>query len=380
LSYLILRSDCIIVFCILLIDTVYMKIAFVAPFEEAVPPKKYGGTELVIYNIITELVKSGHEVTLFGTGDSNVPCKLEAIFPQSIRTIEPFTTDQKARDAVKYLGISKIVKVLQENDFDIVHNHAGWRFLLFADLIKQPIITTLHGPMGLEYQKVGWNAKPGLPFVSISDNQRKDYPTLNYVKTVYNGIDLSLFPHRGINIQPDNGKGEYLFFLGRMSPEKGAKEAIEAAKITGHKLIIAAKIDAVDKEYWEEVKPMIDGDRIEFIGEVTFEEKVLWLKNAKALLAPIQWEEPFGLFIIEAMACGTPALGMARGSFSEIIQNGRNGFLSKTVEEMAGQIEKVDSIDRVECRKSVEEKFTKEKMTEGYLEAYKMVVSGEVQN
>jgi glycosyltransferase involved in cell wall biosynthesis len=353
-----------------------MKIAMVAPFEETVPPTKYGGTELVVSHIVTVLTKLGHDVTLFASGDSKPACKLISIVPQAIRTQEPYISDMKAREAVKYLGISKIINVIQHDGYDIVHNHIGWRFLLFNELINKPIVTTLHGPMDLAYQRVGFNAKSGLPFVSISDNQRRAYPSLNYVKTVYNGIEIELFPFRGNSESITNGLGEYLFILGRMSPEKGVKEAIEVAKKSGKKLIIAAKVDAVDTKYYEEVKPMIDGQQIVFIGEVGFDQKTELLKNAYALLAPIQWEEPFGLNVVESMACGTPVLGMKRGSFPELITPGLDGFLATSVEEMAAQVGEVGKIDRADCRKTVETRFTREIMAQGYLEVYNKIISG----
>lgn len=345
----------------------------VAPFEESVPPIKYGGTELVVYNLVSELVKLGHEVTLFASGDSKVDCRLIPIFPQAIRTLEPYISDMKARDAAKYLGISKILKGLQDGDFDIIHNHIGWRFLLFYSLIHTPMVTTLHGPMDLAYQRVGFSADPNFSFISISDNQRKAFPTLSYIKTVYNGIDLTLFPFRA-NDPPQSEYGEYLFMLGRMSHEKGVKEAIQVAKATDKKLVIAAKIDAVDQKYWEEVKPMVDDKEIIYIGEIGFDKKTELLKNAYALLAPIQWEEPFGLNVIESMACGTPVLGMARGSFPELITHGKDGFLAHTVEEMVDQIPKVSSIDRRECRKTVETRFSRGIMARGYEDAYKKII------
>lgn len=336
----------------------------VAPVEESVPPKQYGGTELVVYNIITELVNRGHQVTLFGTGDSEVPCPVVPVFPQSIRTIEPYASDPKSRDAAKYVGISKVIDSINTNHFDIVHNHIGWRFLLFAELLKnQKVITTMHGPLSLPYQYMGFKADPSYQFVSISDNQRKDCPDLHYAATVYNGIDPTLFP---FSDTPE----DYLFILGRMSPEKGVKEAIEVAKKSGQKLIIAAKIDHVDTAYWNEVKPMIDGEQIKFIGEVGLEEKTKLLMNAKALLAPIQWEEPFGLNVVEAMVSGTPVLGMRRGSFPELVVQGVTGYLEDTVDALADHVKEIGSINRHVCRKHVEDHFTKQHMADGYLRVY----------
>jgi glycosyltransferase involved in cell wall biosynthesis len=344
-----------------------MRIAMVAPFEEAVPPLKYGGTELVVYNVVTELVARGHDVTLFATGDSRVPCTLVPIYPQSLRTLEPYHSDVKLRDVAKYRAIAKVIDLINKDHFDIVHNHNGWRFLLFPEFLRLPVVTTMHGPLNQPYQTLGYLADSRYRFVSISDNQRKDMPDLPYAATVYNGLDVSLFT-------PSYEPGSYLFFLGRMSPEKGVKQAIEVAKKTGEKLIIAAKIDTVDEGYWAEVKPMIDGVQIQFVGEIDFPTKVKYLSGAKALLAPIQWEEPFGLYVTEAMACGTPALGMARGSFPEIIESGKNGFLSTTVDEMAEQVRHIPEIDRRVCRKSVEEKFSKTAMADGYLAVYESML------
>jgi glycosyltransferase involved in cell wall biosynthesis len=352
-----------------------MRIAMLSPFEESVPPKKYGGTELIVSNLIMEFVKMGHDVTLFATGDAEVPCKVEAIFPQAIRKIPPFDTDQKARESVKWVGIGRIIEKLQKEKFDIVHSHIGWRLLTLGNLINQPLVTTLHGPMHLTYQHVGFTAIPNYQFVSISDNQRKAFPNLQYVKTVYNGIAVEQFPF-------SDKAGDYLCLLGRFSPEKGVKEAIAIAKKAGMTLKIAAKIDLVDQPFYESVKPEIDGKQIQFMGEIGFDEKTELLKNAYALLAPIQWEEPFGLNVVEAMACGTPVIGTKRGSFPELITHGKNGFLGTTVEELASFVSQIPTIDRAYCRKTVEERFTTKIMAEGYLRAYAQVIEtfGKTQN
>lgn len=347
-----------------------MKIAMIAPFEESVPPQKYGGTEVVVYNLITELHRLGHEIILYGTGDSNVPCKLISIFDRSIRTQEPFASDHKSREMAKFGGISKVISYLQKENFDIIHNHIGWRFSMFSHLFSPPVVTTLHGPPGEINHHFIWKEFPKDLFVSISDNQRKGYPELPYVGTVYNGIDLSFYEF------DDVLDGDYFLFLARFSPEKGAREAIEIANRAGKKLVMAVKIDSIDKMYYESVAPLIKSGQVEFVGEVGGEAKVRLLKNATALLAPIQWEEPFGLFVVEAMACGTPVVGMKRGSFPELINHGKNGFLAETVEEAAYYAKQVGSIDRKVCRQSVEEKFTKEKMAEGYLKIYEKIIAG----
>jgi glycosyltransferase involved in cell wall biosynthesis len=352
-----------------------MKIAMVAPFEEAVPPYRYGGTELVVYNLVTTLVSLGHEVTVFGSGDSQVPCRLIPIFPQAIRTIEPYMSDLKAREAAKFLGISKIVSILQKEYFDIVHNHIGWRFLLSHALVSHPMITTLHGPMSMAYEKVGYEADSEASFVSISDNQRNAIPTLSYVKTVYNGIDASLFPFRGNTTKTLSNRGEYVVFLGRMSPEKGVMEAIEVARRTKKKLVIATKIDIVDQEYAQKVQSSMKGADVELLDEIDIGEKARLLGDATAMLAPIQWEEPFGLNVVESMACGTPVLGMARGSFPELITPGTNGFLAHTVDEMVADVARVSLLDRDACRQTVLARFTKERMTDAYIEAYQTVLN-----
>lgn len=346
-----------------------MKVALVAPFEESVPPHKYGGTEMVVANLATELDRRGHDVTLYATGDSQVPCKLVPIFPQAIRTQEKFSNDPKMREMAKFVGISRVIKELRFGGFDIVHNHIGWRFTMFSHLLPMPIITTLHGPPGEPYQKFIHEEFPKSEhYISISDNQRKSFPELPYAATVYNGIDLSQYALK------EKEDGDYFLFLARFSPEKGAKEAIEIAKRVGKKLVIATKIDTVDKPYYESCKELIEQSQVEFVGEIGMETKIRLLQNATALLAPIQWEEPFGLFIVEAMACGTPAVAWNRGSFPEIISHGIDGFLGNSVEELAYYAEMVPSISKDVCRKKVEQLFTKERMADGYIQAYEKVI------
>ncbi len=341
----------------------------VAPVEESVPPKKYGGTEIVVYNLITELVRLGHQVTLYASGDSQVPCELVPIFPQAIRTIEPYASDGKSRNMAKFVGLAKVIKSLNTRQFDLVHDHTNWRFFIYANLVKIPTVSTLHGHLGETYQKMIVSfCTPGR-LISISDNQRKGMPELQYVATIYNGIDTALYPFK------EKPEGDYLLFLARFSPEKGAREAIEVAKKSGQKLLMAAKVDQVDRQYFEESKALIDGRQIVFLGELGMAEKVNYLQNAKALLAPIAWEEPFGLFLVEAMSCGTPVLGMARGSFPEIIVPGKNGFLANSVEEMVEQVKLIGTIERKACRQTVEERFTKEVMAAKYVEVYQKIVS-----
>lgn len=339
----------------------------ISPFEESVPPFKYGGIELVIYNLVEQLVKKGHEVTLLATGDSKTSGKLEAIFPESIR-IHKDIRDASVRNATEFLGVRRSVEYLKDHNFDIVHNHSGWAMLLFERLINFPIVTTLHGSLDIPYQRIIFNEYKDSNYVSISLNQRKPLPNINFVDNVYNGIEIEKFEQ---NYSPEN----YFAFLGRMSPEKGPIQAIEIAKKAGVKLIMAAKVDVVDGKYFQEqVEPLIDGKQIKFIGEVNHAEKVKLLKNAKALIAPIQWEEPFGLVFIEAMICGTPVISMRRGSVPEIILDKETGFICANIEGALQSIKNVENIDRKRCYEHVRDNFSAEKMAENYLQVYKKIL------
>ena len=336
-----------------------LKIAQVAPLEESVPPIKYGGTELVISNLTEELVHRGHHVTLLAAGDSKTRATLLPVFKKSIRQ-EPDGQDLDKRNALKFIGVARVVDYLQKNHFDIIHNHLGWRLLPFSDSLPAPIVTTLHGPLDIGYQRFVYGQYPAAAYVTISKSQRRAMPHLNFVGTVYNGIDVAAFD---FSAKP----GKYLAFLGRMSPEKGPIEAIRAAKKARLPLIMAAKIDIVDKPYFaRQVKPLIDGKQIKFIGEVNHQGKVKLLKNALALLALIQWEEPFGLFMVEALACGTPVIATRRGSVPEIIQAGKTGFIVKDYREAASTIKKIGQINRRICRLTAEKRFTTEIMADGY--------------
>lgn len=344
-----------------------MKIAMLAPLEETVPPKKYGGTELVVSNLTEQLVQMGHDVTLLASGDSITSAKLEPIFEKSLRS-DPEVNQFDLRDTYKFIGVGRAVSYLQKNKFDIIHNHIGWRVLAFNNLFNAPSITTLHGPLDILYQQKVYGFYKNANYVSISRSQRKPMPDLNFVATVYNGINISTF-----KFFPSHK--DYFAFLGRMSPEKGPVQAIQIAKKAGIKLIMAAKIDAADKKYFKaEVEPLIDNKQIKFIGEVGHAGKLELLGNAKALLAPIQWEEPFGLFFIEAMACGTPVITMNRGSVPELIVDNKTGFICKNEDQAAEKIKIIDTIDRKTCFDHVNKNFSSQRMAEGYLAAYKKIL------
>lgn len=353
-----------------------MKIALLAPFEESVPPYKYGGTELIVY-YLAQILSKKHSVFLLATGDSKTKANLVPIFPRSIRK-EKISQDIQIRESLKYVGTAKVVQELKKINPDIIHNHLGWRFLPFVPFFKIPVLTTLHGPLNIPYQQFVYSQFKNFPFVSISNSQRKPFKVLNFVATVYNGIDVKQFNFN------DKPKGDYFAFLARMSPEKGPLQAIQAAKKAGIKLKMAAKVDIVDKIYFErKIKPLIDGKQIRFIGEIGAKEKNEFLKNAKGLLCPLQWEEPFGLFMIEAMACGTPVIAFNRGSVPEIIKNGETGFICKPndLNSMVKAIKKVYQMPEKEyskmrylCRKHVEKNFTAEKMVSEYEKIYKKIV------
>lgn len=341
-----------------------MKIALLSPFEECVPPEKYGGTELVVSNLAETLVSMGHEVHLLATGDSETKAVLHPVMERALRK-ESYAEDQSMRNAIKFVGISNVIKIMQDLDIEIIHNHIGWRYLPFSNHFKIPTLTTLHGPMNIGYQNILYNMFPEHPYISISNSQREPLPNLNYLSTVYNGIDLDKFDFSEL-------QGEYLVFLGRMSPEKGPKQAIEIAKKFGMKLLMAAKIDSVDIGYYEkEIEPLIDGKNIIYLGEIGPAEKNELLGNAYALLAPIQWREPFGLFMIEAMACGTPVVATDMGSVSEILVEGETGYIVENkISNFVEALKKIPLISRFKCRQHVEKNFTKETMTKNYLNVY----------
>lgn len=340
-----------------------LNIAIVSPLEERVPPAKYAGTERVVYNLCEGLTKRGHHVTLLASGQSKISGKVIPITKRPIRT-DSVGQDEKKREASKLYGIAKVLKILQKEKFDIVHNHIGWRLLIFSDLVKTPMVTTLHGPMNLEYQNYVYNIFARSSYISISNDQRAPNKKINYVSTVYNGINLDKFTF-------NNTPKKYLAFLGRMSPEKGPKQAILVAKKAGIPLIMAAKIDLVDREYFKkEIEPFIDGKFIRYIGEIGDREKDELLKNAIALLALIQWREPFGLFVIEAMACGTPVIASPLGALPELIVKNVTGYFVKNTDEAVKKIKVVSHLSRIRCREHVEKNFSLEKMVEGYEKAY----------
>lgn len=372
-----------------------MKIALIAPVEEAVPPIRYGGTERVVYEVAHGIGKLGHTVDLYASGDSRKESNY-TLYPtveKHLRATDEYKDDIKMRDVKKMMLLSNIVDSLREKNYDIIHNHAGWRYLIFSHFVHGPVVTTHHGPLNTTHHNLVYLAHKDTFHVSISNNQKKDLPQLNYIATIYNGVDIN-----ELSFTPEP-KDDYMLFLARISPEKGPLSAIHTALRLKKQLIIASKIDTADKEYYEkEVKPTIDNKYIVLKGELAVGEKVPLLQNAKLLLVPIQWEEPFGLMFTESMSCGTPVVTFARGSAPEIIVDGVTGFLVNESEELkrgdfivkkmgidglCEAVEKIYSMPqekylqmRKNCRERVEKIFTVEKMVNEYEKVYEKILSG----
>jgi glycosyltransferase involved in cell wall biosynthesis len=350
-----------------------MKIVEIAPPEEAVPPEKYGGIELVVSNVTEGLVRAGHDVTLIASGDSTTSAKLASVFDTTFRAMFPLEKENQAdilakRTYYRYIYAMNMVSIINKSSPDIVHNHFGWRTVLFSKHFNCPMITTVHSPLTAYNERQTYADFPEGNYVSISNNQRKAMPDLNWVGTVYNGIDVNRF-------DLGTGSGDYFVFLGRTSPEKGLSEICQMIRKTNHKLKIAAKIDGSDKVYFEtNVKPYIDGEQIELIGEVDHVGKNKLLGAAKGLLIWLNWEEPFGLVVPEANACGTPVIVNKRGSMPELIEDGVNGFLVDSLDEMQDKLDSVETLSREACRDYVQKNFSVEKMVEGYLDIAKKIL------
>lgn len=340
-----------------------MKIAQVAPLYESIPPKMYGGTERIVHYITEELVKMGHEVTLFASGDSNTSATLIPACVKSLRL------DPRCMDPFVYHIIQ--LQMVQEriSEFDILHYHTDYFHFPLSLTNRSTHLTTLHGRLDLPDLQPLYRIFSTIPLISISNNQRKPVPNANWAATIYHGLPLDL-----LKFNPESGL--YLAFLGRISPEKGIEKAIEMAKESSIKLKIAAKVDMVDLDYFNtEILPLMDHDLIEFIGEISEVDKSEFLGNAMALLFPINWEEPFGLVMIEAMACGTPVIAFNRGSVPEVIDEGITGFVVNSVKEGLEAIKKINRIDRKKIRTVFEQKYNAERMTRDYLKIYEQLIT-----
>ena len=341
-----------------------MKIAQIAPLWERVPPFRYGGIELIVSLLTDELVRRGHEVTLFASGDSITTAKLVSFHEQALRL------DPSIKEPGLYEQMMLTEVYTNAHHFDIIHSHVGCAALPYTSFVKTPTVHTMHGIFTSDNEKMfrrfAWQ-----PYISISEAQREPRLGLNYIRTVYNGIDTSVYPFHSEPTQP-----AYLAFVGRISPEKGPIEAIKIARASGLPLKMAGKVDAVDREYFrEQVEPLIDGDQIQYLGEVSQEEKVQLLGGATATLFPITWREPFGLVMIESMATGTPVIGMGLGAVPEVIAHEKTGFVCYSLEKMIEAVPLVTKLDRQTCRGYVLNHFSVEAMTNEYEKVFQLLGS-----
>ena len=339
-----------------------MRVAQVAPLYESVPPKLYGGTERVVSFLTEELIAQGHEVTLFGAGDSQTQAELVGVVPRALR-LDPTCKDYLAPHVLMLEHV-----IARSHVFDVIHFHVDYLAFPFARRLLCPSVSTLHGrldhpalgPMTEEYAE--------MPLVSISDAQRKPLPAANWSKTIYHGLPSELLKAR---YEP----GEYFAFIGRVSPEKRVDRAIEVAKALGVPLKIAAKVDAADVKYYEaEIKPLLDHPLIEFIGEIGEEQKSEFLGRARALLFLIDWPEPFGLAMIEAMACGTPVIAFPGGSVPEVVDPGVTGYIVSDMDEAIAAAKKVDGLDRRAVRATFDRRFSARRMAQEYVELYRSLI------
>jgi glycosyltransferase involved in cell wall biosynthesis len=336
-----------------------MRIAQIAPLTEAVPPKLYGGTERVVSWLTEELIGLGHDVTLFASGDSHTSAKLEPMWPRALRL------DGSVRDP-NALHMMMLERVYQRSaEFDFLHFHLDYYpFSLFSRQ-PTPFVTTLHGRLDLPEHQPVFDTFSTIPVVSISNSQRRPLPQANWVRTVLHGLPEKL-------LMPKPVKPDYLAFLGRIAPEKGIDRAIRIAQHCGIPLKVAAKVDRADKDYYDEqIKPLLRSGNVEFIGEINDTQKSDFLSGAIALLVPIDWPEPFGLVMIEAMACGTPVIAFNRGSVAEVIDDGISGFIVEDINGAIGAVDRLDQLSRAKIRRHFEQRFTARRMAQDYLSVYR---------
>ncbi len=339
-----------------------MRVAQVAPLTEAIPPKLYGGTERVVYWLIEELVALGHDVTLFASGDSHTSAKLQAYWPRALRL------DGAIRDP-NALHISMLEHVRrQASEFDFLHFHLDYYpFSLFARQ-PTPFLTTLHGRLDLPEHQLVFNTFSSIPVVSISNAQRRPLPQARWTRTIHHGLPEKL-------LMPQPVTPSYFAFLGRIALEKRVDRAIRIAEHCGIPLKIAAKVDRYDRDYFEEeIKPMLNSPYVEYIGEIGDKDKSQFLSGAIALLVPIDWPEPFGLVMIEAMACGAPVIAYNRGSVPEIIDEGLTGFIVEDEAGAIGAVDRLGELSRTRIRKQFEQRFTARRMALDYLAVYRSLM------
>jgi glycosyltransferase involved in cell wall biosynthesis len=339
-----------------------MRIAQVSSLMEAVPPKLYGGTERIVSFLTEELVEMGHDVTLFASGDSVTSAKLDPCWPQAMR----LDADAKDYLAPHIMMVERIARRAAE--FDIIHLHIDYLSYPILSRMSVPFVTTLHGRLDLPVLPPLYAMFPHVPVVSISDSQRGPLPGANYIGTIYHGLPTQL-------LQQGSGDKGYLAFIGRISPEKAPDAAIRIAAEAGWKIKIAAKIDNADKIYFEEkIKHLFDLPHVEYIGEINDDRKSEFLGNAAGLLFPIAWCEPFGLAMIEAMACGTPVIAIRNGSVPEVVDEGVTGFIVDSEAEAVAAVGKLSTLNRDIVRRTFETRFSAARMAEDYVDIYQGLI------
>jgi glycosyltransferase involved in cell wall biosynthesis len=339
-----------------------MKIAQVAPLAEAVPPKLYGGTERVVAYLTDALVELGHDVTLFASGDSATKATLSPVWPRALRL------DPEVRDhfAPMFMQLETVAR--RAHEFDVIHSHLDYFGYPLLRRLGTPSVTTLHGRLDLHELPALYRLYGDIPVVSISDSQRVPLPEANFVATVLHGLPQNL-------LSKGEGRGGYLAFLGRVSPEKAPDAAIRIAARAGIPLKIAAKVDRVDREYFETtVEPLLGQADVEFIGEIREDQKQEFLGNAAGLLFPIAWREPFGLVMIEAMACGTPVIAFENGSVPEVLEDAVTGFIVHSEDQAVEAVRRIGTLDRARIRGEFERRFTARRMAQNYLKLYERLV------
>jgi len=339
-----------------------MRIAQVSPLIESVPPKRYGGTERIVSYLTEELVRLGHEVTLFASGDSVTNARLIAPCQRSLRK------NEKCKDPVarEVLLVDHVLE--HAGEFDVIHFHTGYLHFPVCRCLSVPHLTTLHGRLDLPDLVPVFDRFRDEPLISISNAQRQPLAWANWQTTIYHGLPTDLFSFR-------RSSDDYLAFLGRISPEKGADRAIEIAKRVGIPLKIAAKVDRVDRRYFKRVvEPLLNDSHVEWLGEISDQQKNDFLGNAYALLFPIDWPEPFGLVMIEAMACGTPVIAYDRGSVPEVMDVGVTGFIVRELDEAAEAVRRVRNLSRARCREVFDKRFTATRMANDYIHVYQRML------
>lgn len=338
-----------------------MRIAQIAPLYEAVPPKKYGGTERIVSYLTEELVAMGHEVTLFAAGDSVTTARLEAVWETALR-LDPFCVDSVAPHILQQQRVIEL-----QDQFDFMHFHTDFLYFPYQQNCGIPNANTLHGRLDLSWlQRVYKTFR--VPVIGISRSQTSFLPNANWNGVVHHGLPRDLY---AFHAQP---RGDYLAFVGRISPEKRADRAVEIAIKANMPLKIAAKVDPADEAYFKTIAHLFDHPLIEFIGEIPESMKDDFLGNAIALLFPIDWPEPFGLVMIEAMACGTPVIAYDHGSVAEIVEPGESGFIVNSIDQAVDAVKMIDQIKRRRCREIFEARFTSRRMTQDYLAIYAQLI------